>query len=273
MSAPGNLPGGGTDTMAAMRTTLIIGADGTAFARDLAAALGPDDELTVIAPTVRGHFSAGLEASPDLDALLATTGSPTYAVSDALELVGFTPRWQRASDQAIAARLIRTDLARSGTSLTDATIAAALRAALPYRLLPMCEDRAEFRVVVGADDPRAIHVDEYLDGPSAHEATQLLLIADQISISSAVSQALLDADVLVLGPSSRTLVIDPVLRTPGFLDLIDDALPVLVVDHQDSAPADLIRAAGLSQPDPGRAEPVPSDAGTTLTRARQLVAS
>jgi LPPG:FO 2-phospho-L-lactate transferase len=260
--------------MAFMRITLILGADGAPFARDLAAGLGPDDELTVIAPTVRGHVSAGLQASPDLDALLtSSTAIPTYAVADSLELVGFTPRWQRATDQAIAARLIRTDLAMSGTPLTDATIAAGVRAALPYRLLPMCEDRAEFRVVVGGDDPRAIHVDEYLDDPAAHEASQLLLIADQISISSAVSQALLDTDVLVLGPSSRTLAIDPVLRTPGFLDLIDDGLPVLVVDHADTAPADLIRAAGLSQPDPGRAEHAPTEAEAVLARARQLVAS
>lgn len=259
--------------MAAMRITLILGADGAPFARELATALASDDELTVIAPTVRGHFSAGLHASPDLDALLAPPTSPTYAVADSLELAGFTPPWQRATDQAIAARLIRTDLAISGTSLTDATIAAGVRAALPYRLLPMCDGRAEFRVVVDADEPRAFHVDEYLDDPASHEVSQLLLIADQISISSAVSQALLDTDVLVLGPSSRTLVIDPVLRTPGFLDLIDDDLPVLVVDHSDSAPADLIRVAGLGQPDPSRAESVPADAGEALARARQLVRS
>jgi LPPG:FO 2-phospho-L-lactate transferase len=254
-----------------MRLTLVIGSDGAAFAHDLAALLDPVDELTVIAPVVRGHVSAGLQASPDIDALLASaTVHPTYAVADTLELVGFTPRWQRAGDDAIATRLVRTDLAMSGTSLTDATIAAAIRAALPYRLLPMCDDRAEFRVVVGAEDPRAIHIDEYLDDPATHEATQLLLIADQISISADVSQALLDADVLVLGPSSRTLAIDPVLRTPGFIDLIGDEFPVLVVDHEDSAPAALVTVAGLRAPDPGSAEPVASDAAAVLDAARAM---
>lgn len=259
--------------MADMRILLVVGADGAPFARELGGLLGPDEELVVVAPTVRGHVAAGLQASPDLDGLLASPASPTYAVADALETVGYTPRWQRASDQAVAARLVRTELVMTGTSLTDATIAAGIRAALPYRLLPMCDDRAEFRVVVGSDEPRAVHVDEYLEDPTAHEATQLLLIADQISVSSAVSQALSDSDVLVLGPSSRTLAIDPVLRTPGFLDLVGDDQPVLVVEHDDSAPAELVRVAGLREADPGRPEPVPADAGAVLDRVRKVVAA
>lgn len=259
--------------MADMRILLVVGADGAPFARELGGLLGPDEELVVVAPTVRGHVAAGLQASPDLDGLLASPVSPTYAVADALETVGYTPRWQRASDQAVAARLVRTELVMTGTSLTDATIAAGIRAALPYRLLPMCDDRAEFRVVVGSDEPRAVHVDEYLEDPTAHEATQLLLIADQISVSSAVSQALSDSDVLVLGPSSRTLAIDPVLRTPGFLDLVGDDQPVLVVEHDDSAPAELVRVAGLREADPGRPEPVPADAGAVLDRVRKVVAA
>ncbi len=251
-----------------MRITIVTGADGSPFLWDFVGLLGPDDELTVIAPTVRGHFSVGLAASPDLDELLSAPTDPTYAVSDALEAVGYTSSWQRATDQALAARLVRTDLTATGVSLTEATIAAALRASLPYRLLPMCEDRAEFRVVVGSDDPRAIHVNEYLDDPTSYDATQLLLVADQISISSAVSQALIDTDVLVLGPSSRTLAIDPVLRTPGFLDLVTDDLRVLVVEHEDSAPTDLVRVAGLRQPDPGAAHTVPADAKAVVEAAR-----
>lgn len=254
-----------------MRITMVTGADGAPFLRTFAALLGAEDALTVIAPTVRGHYSARLEASPDIDELLTTATSPTYAVHDELETVGYTPRWQRASDQAVAVRLVRTDLAATGVALTEATIAAAIRTSLPYRLLPMCDDRAEFRVVIGTDDDaRAMHVDEYLADPTTYEATQLLLIADQISISPALSQELVDTDVLVLGPSSRTLAIDPVLRTPRFLDLVGDELPVLVVAHEETAPADLVRVAGLREPDPGRAESVPADPAAVLDRIRNL---
>ncbi|GAA3514246.1 hypothetical protein GCM10022234_06360 [Aeromicrobium panaciterrae] len=251
-----------------MRITMVAGADAAPFVHDLVALLDPADELTVIAPTVRRHVSAGLEASPDLDGLLTPGGEPTYAVADALAAVEYVPTWQRASDQVVAARLVRTQLVTTGASLTDVTIAAAIRGSLPYRLLPVCDERAELRVVVGSDEPRAIHVGEYLAEPTSYEATQLLLVADKIAVSSAVTQTLTDTDVLVLGPSSRTLVIDPVLRTPGFLELIADELPVLVVDHEDTVPAELVRVAGLRQPDPGRSRSVPRNAATMLQIAQ-----
>lgn len=256
-----------------MRITLISGADGAPFAHQLATALSPDDELVVIAPTVRGYISAGLQASPDLDALLAPADSAeTFATAAALAAVGYVPDWQGASDQAVAVRLVRTDLAATGATLTDATVAAAARSGLPYRLLPVTDQRAEFRVVIGTDEPRAIHVEEYLADPDAVEPTQLLLVADQIAVSPTVEQALGDTDVLVLGPSSRTLAIDPVLRTPGFADLVRDDLTVLVVEHADGTPGDLVRVAGLREADPGAARPVANDAAEVVAQAKLVVA-
>lgn len=261
------------ETLIGMRITLISGADGAPFAHQLATALSPDDEIVVIAPTVRGHISAGLQASPDLDALLTPAdAAQTFSTSTALAAIGYVPRWQLASDQAVAARIVRTDLTASGTTLTDATVAAAARAGLPYRLLPVTDQRAEFRVVIGTDDPRAIHIDEYLDDPAAFDATQLLLVADQTSVSPAVAQVLADTDVLVIGPSSRTLAIDPVLRTPGLTDLIGGDLTVLVVEHEDDTPADLVRVAGLRETDPGVAQPVANDAAAVVAQARSVLA-
>ncbi|MCD9197058.1 2-phospho-L-lactate transferase CofD family protein [Aeromicrobium wangtongii] len=256
-----------------MRITLIIGADGASFAHDLATQLDPG-ELTVIAPTVRDHWSAWLKACPDLDALLGTPGvTPTYGVADQLRSIEYSPEWQRTSDQVVAHRLVRSELIGTGFRLSDATLAAATRADLPYRLLPMSDDRAELHVVVGEDQPRAIHVDEYLADPGAHTPTETVLVAEAWSVSPAVTAVLEQTDVLVLGPSSRTLAIDPVLRTPGLLDAVRDDLPVLVVDHADTAPADLVRVAGLRAADPGVAEPVPADAAAVVHRARSVVVS
>lgn len=256
-----------------MRILLVSGGDGESFARALGDALGPDDTLDVIAPVVRDHWSAWLKASPDLDALLVRPGVPaTHAVADELTAIDFSPVWQRADDQTVAARLVRTELIGSGFSLTEATVAASARAALPYRLVPMAEDRAEMHVVVGGDEPHAIHVEEYLADPATHAPSEILLVTEGISVSSTVSAALAGADVLVLGPSSRTLAIDPVLRTPGLREAIRADLPVLVVEHDDAAPADLVRVAGLREPDPGSAEPIADDVPTVLGRARELAA-
>jgi LPPG:FO 2-phospho-L-lactate transferase len=255
-----------------MRITLISGADGAPFVHDLADLLGPDDLLTVVAPVVNDHWSAWLKASPDLDALLVPRGTPsTYAVADQLRAIDYSPEWQRTSDQAVATRLVRTELIGTGYSLTDATAAAASRAGLPYVLLPVSDDRAELRVVVGGDTPRAVPIGEYLADPGAHEPSEAVLVAETWAVSSAVTDALVTADVVVLGPSSRTLAIDPVLRTPGLLEALPSGTPVLVVDHTDPAPADLVRVSGLRAPDPGSAEPVVADPAVVLSRARQVV--
>lgn len=258
--------------MTSMRITLITGADGAPFAHDLASTLGPDDELTVIAPTVGDHWSAWLKACPDLDALLDQPGlSPTFAVADQLAAIDFSPTWQRTSDQHVATRLVRTELLGSGYSLTDASVAAATRTGVGFHLLPVSDDRAELHVVVGPE-PHAIHVREYLDAPDAHEPSETVLVAEAWSASETVVTALGTTDVLVLGPSSRTLAIDPVLRAPGFLAAIRADLPVLVVDHADTAPEALIRVAGLRESDPGTAQPVAPDPSAVLALVRQAVA-
>lgn len=260
--------------MAAMQITLIAGADGTALAYELAALMMSDaDALTVIAPVVRDRWSLGLKVSPDLDALLATRDGrpPTHAVADELRSIGYSPAWQRPSDVDIASQLVRTELLGAGYSLTEATLATAHRRDIPFRLLPQSDDRAELNIVVGDEAPHAIHITEFLATPSAHEPREIVLVAESWSVSDPVRDALHATDVLVLGPSSRTLAIDPVLRTPGLLDAIEDELPVLVLDHPDDAPTAMVRAAGLRENDPGRATLVGGDATVVLASARKVV--
>ncbi len=259
-----------------MRITLISGADGASFVHELAAALGPADELTVVAPIVRDHWSAWLKACPDLDALLCPPGvTSTFAVADQLRSIDYSPAWQRASDQTVATRLVRTELIGTGYSLSQATLAAASRAGLGYRLLPMSDDRAELHVVVDGDTDqrRAVHVEEYLAAPSALDPSETVLVAEAWTVSSAVADQLRDSDVVVLGPSSRTLAVDPVLRTPGLLDALGAQVPVLVVEHADPAPDDLVRVAGLRADDPGVAQSVQADVAAVVGRIRAVEAS
>ncbi|MET1039042.1 MAG: 2-phospho-L-lactate transferase CofD family protein [Aeromicrobium sp.] len=252
-----------------MRITLITGADGAPFTHALASLLDRDDELTVVVPTVRDRWSAWLKACPDLDAVLAPRDvAPTFAVADQLAAIDYAA--PRVSDQVVATRLVRTELLGTGYSLTEATIAAATRAGAGFRLLPVSDDRAELHVVVGPE-PHAIHVGEYLGDPAAHEPTETVLVAEAWSASETVLAALRETEVLVLGPSSRTLAIDPVLRAPGVLEAIDADLPVLVVEHSDTAPEALVRVAGLRETDPGVAEPVAADPAAVLARAREVV--
>ena len=261
--------------MADMRITVILGGDAASFAHDLAGRLGPEDELTVVAPTMCDRWATGLKVCPDLDALLAGgRAAPTYAVADELIAVGYSPAWQRPTDADIAGQLIRTELLGAGYTLTEATAATAARRGLGFALLPASDDRAELHgVVPAADGVRAVHIAEILADPDAHDLQDLVLVAETWAASDAVRAAVSASDVVVLGPSSRTLAIDPVLRAPGMREAFRDDQPVLVVEHEDSAPAELIRVAGLREPDPGRAEPVPADAGAVLDRAQKVGAA
>ena len=259
--------------MADMRITLIIGADGAPFAHDLAERLEPEDELVAVVPTMRDRWATGLKVCPDLDALLAAPGTAdSHVVSDELIAIGYSPAWQRPSDADIAGQLIRTELLGAGYTLTEATTAAAARRDIGFTLLPASDDRAELHVVVpAAEGLRAVHVAEVLADPAAHDIQDLVLVAETWSASAAVRAAIAASDVVVLGPSSRTLAIDPVLRAPGMLESFHDDVPVLVVEHEDSAPAELVRVAGLRETDPGRPEPVVADAGAVLDLARKVV--
>lgn len=261
--------------MADMRILLVVGADGAPFAHALAGRLEPGDELTVVAPTMRDRWAAGLKVCPDLDALLAVPGAAqSHAVADELIAIGYSPGWHRPSDSDVAGQLIRTELLGAGYTLTEATTATAARRDIGFTVLPASDDRAELHVVVpDAEGVRAVHIAEILADPDAYDMQDLVLVAETWSVSDAVRAAIGSSDVVILGPSSRTLAIDPVLRAPGTLDAFRDDLPVLVVEHEDSAPPELVRVAGLREADPGRPEPVPADAGAVLDRARKVVAA
>lgn len=263
--------------MSYMRITIVTGADGAPFVHDLAALIAADDELVVVVPIIRDQWVTGLKVCPDLDTLLDSTflggDGETHAVADGLSAVGYSPGWHRPTDAEITSQLIRTELLNTGYSLTEATIAIGTRRGLGFTLLPMSDDRAELHAVVAEPDgARAIHITEYLASPDDHELQEVVLVAGPWSVAAEAAQRLAWTDVLVLGPSGRALAVDPVLRTPGLLDALDPSVPVLVVDHADDAPAELIRVSGLGQPDPGVPQAVPADAATVLERARKVLA-
>ncbi|MGA8988521.1 2-phospho-L-lactate transferase CofD family protein [Aeromicrobium sp.] len=256
-----------------MRITVIVGGEGAPFAHDLVGHLEPGDELVLVTPTMLDRWATGLKVCPDVDALLvAGTAHATHEVADEPIAIGYLPAWQRSSDAVVAAQLVRTDLLGAGYTLTESTSAIAARRDLGFTVLPATDDRAELHAVVDSPEgQRAIHLAEVLADPSAHEVKELVLVAETWSVSDAVRAVIGSSDVLVLGPSSRTLTIDPVLRVPGLRDAIRADLPVLVVDHAETAPHDLVRVAGQREDDPGDAAGVVADAATVVMRAREII--
>jgi LPPG:FO 2-phospho-L-lactate transferase len=229
-----------------MRIVFLTDGEGSDLAHCLAALLTEDDTLDVVVPVTRDHWTHGLKCCPDVDAFLTSPlddiEAPTFAVADELAAVGFSPSWVHPSDAEIARQIQRTELLQAGYTLGAATIAMAARASLPFGLLPASDDRAELHVVVDEPDGRrAVHIAEYLADPQAHRAIEATVVTTSWEVSAAVREVVGDADVILIGPSSPILDVDPLLSTPGLRDAV--AAPQLEVGHDAAAVLDAAREA------------------------------
>ena len=229
-----------------MRIVFLTDGDGSDLAHGLATLLSDADTLDVVVPVTRDHWTNGLKCCPDVDAFLALPrddiAAPTFAVADELAAVGFSPAWVRPSDAEVARQIQRTELLHAGFTLGDATTAMAARVSLPFGLLPASDDRAELHVVVEEPEGRrAVHVAEYLADPGAHRAVEATIVTTSWEVSAAVREVVGDADVILIGPSSPVLSIDPLLATPGLRDAM--TAPQLTFHHDAAAVLDAARDA------------------------------
>ncbi|MEO6472204.1 MAG: 2-phospho-L-lactate transferase CofD family protein [Aeromicrobium sp.] len=260
-----------------MHLTLLGGAESAGFTRDLAELLAEGDQLTVVFNTARDMWAHGLKRSPDADALLSTLDSsaartPTFAVADEIEALGLGPAWLRPSDQDVALQLARTELMQAGFTLTEVTAALAARRGITTRLLPMTDDRVEQHVVAGGTEgSRAIHIEEFLAGPGDQPAQDLVLVADDWKASQEALAAIESSDVIILGPSSLSLTLMPILRTPGLVEAIAaSAAPVVDVHVVDKAPASIAALVGNVELKFDLAVKCEPNASAALDKARGL---
>lgn len=260
-----------------MHLTLLGGAESAEFARDLAALLDADDQLTVVFNTSRDMWAHGLKRSPDADAFLTTLAPSalppaSFTVADEIARLGMGPAWLTPSDQEIALSLVRTELLHAGFTLTEVMTALAVRRGIGPALLPMSDDRVEQHVVTdGPEGSRAIHVEEFLAGPTDRPANDLVLVADEWKASKEAAAAIEAADIIILGPASLSLTLMPLFRTPGLVEAIAaSGAPVVDVHVVDGAPAPLAALAGNVELKFDLAVKCEPDARAALTAARGL---
>jgi LPPG:FO 2-phospho-L-lactate transferase len=216
--------------MGHVRVTALAG--GFGGARLLAGVVAEGHEVTAIVNTGDDLWLHGLKVCPDLDTVMYTLGGgisaergwgredESFAVSGELAAYGVGPSWFGLGDRDLATHLIRTELLAAGQSLTDVTAALCERWQPGLTVLPMTDDRVETHVVV--DDPEtgtrhAIHFQEWwVRHRAALPAHAIVPVgADEAKPTSAVLQAISDADVIVLPPSNPVVSIGTILALPG----------------------------------------------------------
>lgn len=206
------------------------GIGGARFLRGVVAALGGEDQITVVVNTGDDITLHGLRICPDLDTVMYTLGEgidaergwgrsgESWTVQDELSAYGAEPAWFGLGDRDLATHLVRTRMLDAGYPLSAVTEALCDRWKPGVRLIPMTDQRVETHVVVDTEHGvRAIHFQEWwVRHGAALPAREFV----QVGLESAqpapgVLAAIAAADVVLLAPSNPVVSIGTILAIPG----------------------------------------------------------
>ena len=220
---------------------LIGGVGGAKLASGLMQVVAPE-RLSFIVNSGDDFYHLGLKICPDLDTLMYTlaglvnqaqgwglAGDTTAALESLERNYGVDP-WFRLGDKDLATHLLRTQLLNSGHSLTEVTGCLARRLGLSARLLPMCDE--DLPTIIDTADQGQLGFQEYFvkHGWQPNVRSIEYRDCDKATMSSAVSNALAGADVILIAPSNPWLSVAPILAVPGLREALKGAAaPVAAV--------------------------------------------
>ncbi|TFD90072.1 2-phospho-L-lactate transferase [Cryobacterium serini] len=223
-------------------TVLAGGVGGARFTRGLLAhlaAAAPEAAVTVIVNTGDDLWLDGLRICPDLDTVMYTLGGgineeqgwgrpeETRRASSEIAAYGRGWSWFTLGDLDLATHIVRTDLLRSGSTLSEATEFLCRRWQPGVRLLPMSDQPIETHVCL------AENIDEHAAGDYIHfeewwvryRARVAVTGFEQRGLANAVAapgvlDAIQTADLIVLPPSNPVVSIGTILAVPGVRDAL-----------------------------------------------------
>jgi LPPG:FO 2-phospho-L-lactate transferase len=208
-----------------VRVAVLAGGTGAArLACGLAQALAPG-ELSVITNTADDEEMWGLLVCPDTDAVLYRlaglfNADAGFGVRDesfhALETLGLLgePVWFGLGDRDLGLHLLRASLRRRGMTLTEAVAEIGRRLGLNVAVIPMSDDPVRTRVATEAGE---LSFQEWFVGERCEPPVRGLRFEglEAALPAPAAVQAVLAADLVVIGPSNPLLSVDPITALIG----------------------------------------------------------
>jgi LPPG:FO 2-phospho-L-lactate transferase len=208
-----------------VRTVVLAGGTGGAKLAAGFQSLLPPGDLTVIANTADDDEFWGLLVCPDLDATIYRLAGvfddavgygqkgDTFLTLEALGRLG-EPTWFRIGDRDLATHVLRADMLNRGSRLTETAIELCRRFGLQSRVLPMTDDKVRTRFVT---DRGTLSFQEYFVRERLAPALHSIDIAggDAAESTPEVTAALVDADLVVIGPSNPLISVQPILEVIG----------------------------------------------------------
>jgi LPPG:FO 2-phospho-L-lactate transferase len=220
--------------------TVLTGGTGGAKFVDALRQFVPARQLTLIVNTGDDLEWWGLHVSPDLDSIMYVLAGilsrdrgwgvdgDTFECVEAMRRMG-APAWFNVGDRDLATHLQRTQLLRSGRTLTEATagIAAALGVQSP--ILPMSDARVETRV---ATPDGELSFEEYFVRERYRPEVRGVRFvgAERATPAPGVLEAIKSADAVLLAPSNPITSIGPILAVPGIREALQETqVPVAAI--------------------------------------------
>ena len=222
-----------------MITVLSGGTGGAKFIQGLAAVIRPED-LTIIVNTGDDLTCWGLHVSPDIDSVMYGLAGmlsrergwgiegETFACLGAARRIGL-PTWFQLGDRDLALHIARTELLRSGKTLSQATAEFAGRLGVRSTLLPMTDSSVETRVLTKQGE---LSFQEYFVRERYRPEPLAVTFAGIAKAEPApgVLGAIAAAEAIVVAPSNPVTSIGPILNVPGIRQALrDTTAPVAAV--------------------------------------------
>jgi LPPG:FO 2-phospho-L-lactate transferase len=219
---------------------IVVLAGGVGAARFLQGVVQvvPQHELTIIANTGDDREFYGLHVSPDIDIVMYTLaglvdeehgwgirGDTNYAMQQ-LTRYG-NEDWFLLGDRDLATHIHRTNLLRQGRTLSEVTEEMRQHFGLPFRILPMSDQRMETHIQTPSG---LIHFEEYLVKYRCEEEVQDVIFvgAQDAKPAPGVIDAIKAADAILIAPSNPIVSIGSILAVPGIHDALHEASGMIV---------------------------------------------
>ena len=213
-----------------MRITVLAGGVGAAkFLQGLAKIVSHQD-LSCVVNTGDDIVLHGLHISPDLDIITYTLAGivdeekgwgvheDTFNCLESLRSFG-SDEWFRLGDKDLATHLYRTELLRSGLSLSEVTAILCQRLGVKPRVLPMTNDK--FETWIGTD-AGWMHFEEYYVRRGCRDEVRGVQFrgADNAHPAPGVLEALRDADLVIVAPSNPIVSVGTILAVHGIRETL-----------------------------------------------------
>lgn len=248
---------------------ILSGGTGTPKLLDGLKEILPSEEMTVIVNTAEDLWVSGNLISPDLDTILYLFSNQidrskwwgikddSFKTYERMQELGIKES-MKLGDKDRATHIIRSNLLRSGVSLTDATLKLASMFGISTKILPMSDDS----IFTYIETPEGVmHFQDFWVGK--HGKPDVLSVdikgIDKASISPAVVNAFENDDKVLIGPSNPITSIGPIISLPGMKNLLENKKVVAVSPIIGNAPVSgpagkLMEACGLEVSSMGVAE-------------------